>query len=87
MVLTALQKSQAAFEMRFMDEAFLPFQDPREDAHIRSDITTRDGNRRKHSSHSWQPAWDARFTGERNKHAQGQSYEDFLTQLARDLKL
>lgn len=72
---------------RFMDEAFADYGDPGQDARIRSDIVTQDGDRRRHARHAWDPEWEMRFTGERNKTAQRQAYEDFLAQLARDLKL
>jgi hypothetical protein len=72
---------------RFMGEAFKPYGGPGMDARIRSDILTEDGDRRKHGTNPWDPSWEHRFTTERNKEAQRQAYEQFLEQLARDLKL
>lgn len=71
----------------FMREAFSPYGSAGNDARIRSDIVTADGDRRKHTKHEWQPAWEDRFTKERNKEAQRAAYEQFLEQLARDLQL
>lgn len=58
-----------------------------EDARIRSDIATEDGDRQRHSGKSWEPAWEEHFTKERNKFGQREAYDQFLEQLARDLKL
>ncbi len=71
----------------FMSEAFSPYGGAGVDARIRSDITTADGDRRIHGNCKWLPAWDDRFTKERNKEAQRAAYEQFLEQLARDLRL
>lgn len=71
---------------RFMHEAFTPYGDPGQDARIRSDVSTEDGDRRRHTR-AWEPAWEDRFTKERNKVAQRDAYDQFLEQLARDLKL
>jgi hypothetical protein len=72
---------------RFMSEAFKPYGGAGQDARIRSDISTGDGDRRKHTSKAWDTSWEDRFTKERNNDAQQQAYDQFLEQLARDLKL
>lgn len=73
---------------RFMNECFSPYGAPGEDARIRSQISTLDGDRRKHTVKAWQPAWQDRFTDEAGKKAsQRLAYDQFLEQLARDLKL
>lgn len=81
--------SKELFEtyQRFMGEAFATFGGAGTDARIRSDITTPDGDRQKHSTKGWEQSWDERFTKERNKTAQREAYERFLEQLARDLRL
>ncbi|MGJ7546818.1 hypothetical protein [Variovorax sp. LT1R16] len=71
---------------RFMHEAFAPFGGAGEDARIRSDISTEDGNRRLYAK-SWLPVWDDCFTQECNKFEQRKAYDQFLKQLARDLKV
>jgi hypothetical protein len=70
-----------------MKEAFSPYGSPGQDARIRSDISTEDGDRRKHSVKTWDQAWEDRFTKENNKKVQQKAYDQFLQQLARDLKL
>jgi len=70
----------------FMREAFAPFGGAGQDARIRSDIATADGDRRLHGP-EWHAAWEDRFTKERNKSAQREAYDAFLEQLARDLGL
>jgi hypothetical protein len=72
---------------RFMNEAFRPYNPRGEDARIRSDISTEDGDRRIHTTKPWEPSWEDRFTHESNKSAQQEAYDQFLEQLARDLKL
>jgi hypothetical protein len=72
---------------RFMHEAFSTFGGAGQNARIRSDIETTDGSRRTHCHHPWQAAWEECFTKERNSDAQRQAYDQFLAQLARDLKL
>ena len=72
---------------RFMNEAFKPYGGAGQDARIRSDVSTEDGDRRRHTTKAWDPSWEDRFTKERNKEAQRQAYDQFLEQLARDLKL
>ena len=72
---------------QFMTEAFVPYGAPGTDARIRSDIETPDGDRRKHGTKGWRPAWEDRFTKERNKDAQREAYSRFLQQMARDLRL
>jgi hypothetical protein len=72
---------------RFMSEAFAPYGGAGQDARIRSDIATEDGDRRRHTTKAWEAAWEDRFTKERNKAAQREAYDQFLEQLARDLKL
>ncbi len=72
---------------RFMDEAFAPYGEPGHDARIRSEIATVDGDRGKDTVVPWQKDWEDRFTKERNRAAQQETYEEFLTQLARDLNL
>ena len=72
---------------RFMAEAFAPYGGAGQDARIRTDISTEDGDRRKHTTKPWEPTWEDRFTKERNKAAQREAYDQFLQQLARDLKL
>lgn len=72
---------------RFMDETFAAYGGAGKDARIRSDIATADGDRRKDSTKEWKENWEDRFTKEQNKDAQERAYNDFLTQLARDLKL
>ena len=70
----------------FMNEAFSTYGGAGEDAKIRSDITTGDGDRTKHSV-LWKDEWKDRFTSERNKQSQSNAYNQFLKQLARDLNL
>ena len=70
----------------FMIESFDTYGEAGTDARIRSDIATEDGDRREHGS-AWEPGWEDRFTGERNRGAQQEAYSDFLEQLARDLEL
>lgn len=70
----------------FMSEAFEPYGGAGEDARIRSDIATGDGDRRIHGK-EWRNEWEDRFTKERNKSAQQEAYHQFLEQLARDLGL
>jgi hypothetical protein len=72
---------------RFMDEAFRSYGGAGTDAQIRSDIETADGDRRQHTNKGWDLSWENRFTKERNKLAQRVAYDEFLEQLARDLKL
>ncbi len=69
-----------------MEEAFTPYIGAGKDACIRSDITTGDGDRRKHGK-EWQAEWEDRFTKERNKEKQREAYNRFLAQLVRDLAL
>ena len=71
----------------FMAAVFKPYGGPGQDARIRSDISTPDGDRRIHSTNIWNPAWEDRFTKERNKNDQRNAYDRFLNQLARDLSL
>lgn len=71
---------------KFMNEAFATYGGAGTDAKIRSDIITDDGDRSKHST-KWEPEWEKRFTKERNKQEQEKAYNDFLTQLARDLQV
>ena len=71
---------------KFMNEAFTAYGEPGKDARIRSDLKTNDGDRAIHST-EWKAEWEDRFTKERNKLEQRQAYNDFLEQLARDLKL
>ncbi|VWX62910.1 conserved hypothetical protein [Burkholderiales bacterium 8X] len=80
------KKLFATYE-RFMQEAFAPYGGAGQDARIRSDLSTQDGDRRQHTSKGWDPAWEDRFTKERNKAAQREAYDQFLEQLAYDLKL
>ncbi|HZF85951.1 MAG TPA: hypothetical protein VE084_20745 [Burkholderiaceae bacterium] len=72
---------------RFMHEAFSPYGGAGQDARIRSDLSTEDGDRRRHTAKGWEPSWEDRFTKERNKAAQREAYDHLLDQLARDLKL
>lgn len=72
---------------RFMSEAFQPYGGAGQDARIRSDISTEDGDRRKDGTKAWDSSSEDQFTKERNKEAQREAYEQFLEQLARDLKL
>lgn len=71
---------------RFMHEAFAPFGGAGEDARVRSDISTEDGNRRLFAT-PWLPVWEDCFTQECNKLEQRKAYDQFLKQLARDLKV
>ncbi len=71
---------------KFMVEAFRPYGGAGKDARIRSDIETSDGDRRIHGS-EWHQIWEDQFTKERNKEAQRLAYDQFLQQLARDLRL
>jgi hypothetical protein len=71
----------------FMSEAFSPYGGAGQDARIRSDISTEDGDRRRHSAKTWESSWEDRFTKERNQVAQREAYNQFLEQLVRDLKL
>lgn len=71
---------------QFMNEAFAAYGGAGNDARIRSDIKTSDGDRTIHSK-EWKAEWEDRFTKERNKQAQMEAYNHFLEQLARDLKL
>lgn len=73
--------------LEFMDQAFRVYGAPGQDARIRTDIETHDGNRRLHGRQPWLPQWEQCFTKERNKAAQREAYELFLEQLARDLKV
>jgi hypothetical protein len=72
--------------VKFMNAAFRAYGEAGKDARIRSDIKTDDGDRTIHSK-EWKAEWEDRFTKERNKQEQREAYNDFLEQLARDLKL
>ncbi|WP_314407137.1 hypothetical protein [Pseudomonas kuykendallii] len=71
----------------FMREAFSTYGAAGTNARIRSEIENGNGSRRLHNEHGWKPEWEYCFTEEENSAAQLESYNRFLTQLARDLKL
>lgn len=73
--------------LHFMEESFGTFAGPGQDAKIRSVLATELGDRRLHGRATWDPSWDALFTGEQHKKDQQEAYDRFLRQLARDLRL
>lgn len=80
-------KELFATYQEFIDASFRTWQKAGTDAKIRSPIKSDDGNRVEDAP-GWLPAWETRFTGEtEQKQIQTDTYNRFLEQLARDLKL